>query len=233
MINEHTSKQFDAELESVRMSVLKMGGLVEGQFNAALKALATGDTVLIEKIIKDDHLINMMEVSIDKNCSQIIARRQPAAGDLRMIMMIIKTITDLERIGDEATKIARMARLLYADSQFLQKSNFAEIRHVAIIALEMLHEALDAFVHLDITAAVKIVRQDKLVDKEFRSIIRQLGALMMEDSHKISIAIETVFMAKAIERIGDHAKNIAEYVIYMVKGKDVRHVTLEEMEREF
>ena len=233
MINEHTSKQFDAELESVRMSVLKMGGLVEGQFNSAIKVLTTGDIPLMEQIIKDDHLINMMEVSIDEICSQIIARRQPTAGDLRMIVMIIKTITDLERIGDEATKIARMAKLLYADSQFVQKSSFIEIRHVANIALEMLHKSLDAFVHLDVTEAVQVVRQDRLVDNEFRSIIRQLITFMMEDPRKISIAIETLFAAKAIERIGDHAKNIAEYVIYMVKGKDVRHVTVEEIEQEF
>ncbi len=233
MINEHTSKQFDAELESVRMSVLKMGGLVEGQFNSAIKVLTTGDIPLMEQIIKDDHLINMMEVSIDEICSQIIARRQPTAGDLRMIVMIIKTITDLERIGDEATKIARMAKLLYADSQFVQKSSFIEIRHVASIALEMLHKSLDAFVHLGVTEAVQVVRQDRLVDNEFRSIIRQLITFMMEDPRKISIAIETLFAAKAIERIGDHAKNIAEYVIYMVKGKDVRHVTVEEIEQEF
>ncbi len=233
MINEHTSKQFDAELESVRMSVLKMGGLVEGQFNSAIKVLTTGDIPLMEQIIKDDHLINMMEVSIDEICSQIIARRQPTAGDLRMIVMIIKTITDLERIGDEATKIARMAKLLYADSQFVQKSSFIEIRHVASIALEMLHKSLDAFVHLDVTEAVQVVRQDRLVDNEFRSIIRQLITFMMEDPRKISIAIETLFAAKAIERIGDHAKNIAEYVIYTVKGKDVRHVTVEEIEQEF
>ena len=233
MINEHTSKQFDAELESVRMSVLKMGGLVEGQFNSAIKVLTTGDIPLMEQIIKDDHLINMMEVSIDEICSQIIARRQPTAGDLRMIVMIIKTITDLERIGDEATKIARMAKLLYADSQFVQKSSFIEIRHVASIALEMLHKSLDAFVHLDVTEAVQVVRQDRLVDNEFRSIIRQLITYMMEDPRKISIAIETLFAAKAIERIGDLAKNIAEYVIYMVKGKDVRHVTVEEIEQEF
>ena len=150
-----------------------------------------------------------------------------------MIVMIIKTITDLERIGDEATKIARMAKLLYADSQFVQKSSFIEIRHVASIALEMLHKSLDAFVHLDVTEAVQVVRQDRLVDNEFRSIIRQLITFMMEDPRKISIAIETLFAAKAIERIGDHAKNIAEYVIYMVKGKDVRHVTVEEIEQEF
>ncbi len=230
-ISEHISKQFNAELEAVRSSVLQMGGLVEEQIEHAVEALATGNIDLIEQVIADDHRVNAMEVSIDEICSQIIARRQPTAGDLRMLMTVIKIITDLERIGDEAAKIARMAKLIYAADR-MQVPRFIEIRHVANIALEMLRKSLDAFARLDLAAAAQVVRQDELVDEEFRSIIRQLITFMMEDPRKISTALEILFVAKAIERIGDHAKNMSEYVVYLVKGKDVRHVTVEEIERE-
>lgn len=230
-ISEHISKQFNAELEAVRSSVLQMGGLVEEQIEHAVEALTTGNIDLIEQVIADDHRVNAMEVSIDEICSQIIARRQPTAGDLRMLMTVIKTITDLERIGDEAAKIARMAKLIYAADR-MHMPRFIEIRHVASIALEMLRKSLDAFARLDLAAAAQVVRQDELVDEEFRSIIRQLITFMMEDPRKISTALEILFVAKAIERIGDHAKNMSEYVVYLVKGKDVRHVTIEEIERE-
>lgn len=230
-ISEHISKQFNAELEAVRSSVLQMGGLVEEQIEHAVEALATGNIDLIEQVIADDHRVNAMEVSIDEICSQIIARRQPTAGDLRMLMTVIKTITDLERIGDEAAKIARMAKLIHAADR-MHVPRFIEIRHVANIALEMLRKSLDAFARLDLAAAAQVVRQDELVDEEFRSIIRQLITFMMEDPRKISTALEILFVAKAIERIGDHAKNMSEYVVYLVKGKDVRHVTVEEIERE-
>lgn len=229
--SEHTSKRFDADLEAVRMRVLQMGGMVEEQIEQAIEALTSGNKVLIERVISNDHRVNAMEVSIDEICGQIIARRQPTAGDLRMIMMVIKTITDLERIGDEAEKIARMSKLIYeADRMHIPR--FVEIRHVANVALEMLRKSLDAFARLDLEAAAQVVRQDELVDEEFRSIIRQLITFMMEDPRKISTSLEILFIAKAIERIGDHAKNMAEYVIYMVKGKDVRHVAIEEIERQ-
>ncbi len=230
-ISEHISKQFNAELEAVRSSVLQMGGLVEEQIEHAVEALTSGNIDLIEQVIADDHRVNAMEVSIDEICSQIIARRQPTASDLRMIMTVIKTITDLERIGDEAAKIARMAKLIYAAGR-THMPRFIEIRHVANIALEMLRKSLDAFARLDLAAAAQVVRQDELVDEEFRSIIRQLITFMMEDPRKISTSLEILFAAKAIERIGDHAKNMSEYVVYLVKGKDVRHVTVEEIERE-
>lgn len=229
--SEHTSKRFDADMEAVRMRVLQMGGIVEEQIEQAIEALTTGNKILIERVIDNDHRVNAMEVSIDEICSQIIARRQPTAGDLRMIMTVIKTITDLERIGDEAEKIARMSKLIYeADRMHIPR--FIEIRHVATIALEMLRKSLDAFARLDLEAAAQVVRQDELVDEEFRSIIRQLITFMMEDPRKISTSLEILFIAKAIERIGDHAKNMSEYVVYMVKGKDVRHVAIEEIERE-
>ena len=230
-ISEHISKQFNAELEAVRSSVLQMGGLVEEQIEQAIEALTTGNINLIEQVIADDSRVNAMEVSIDEICSQIIARRQPTAGDLRMIMAVIKTITDLERIGDEAAKIARMAHLIYV-TEHKRMPRFIEIRHVANIALDMLRKSLDAFARLDVKTAAQVVRQDELVDEEFRSIIRQLITFMMEDPRMISTSLEILFAAKAIERIGDHAKNMSEYVVYLVKGKDVRHVTVEEIERE-
>ena len=229
--SEHTSKQFDAELEAVRARVLQMGGLVESQIRLAVESLTGGDVELMNRIIADDHRVNAMEVEIDESCNQIIARRQPAAGDLRMIMTVIKTITDLERIGDEAEKIARMAKLL-SQRERLILPRYNEIKNAADLALDMLRKSLDAFARLDLACAAQVVRQDELVDEEFRTIMRYLITFMMEDPRTISTALEILFVAKAIERIGDHAKNMSEYVVYMVKGRDVRHVTVEEIERE-
>ena len=229
--SEHTSKQFDAELEAVRARVLQMGGLVESQIRLAVEALVSGDVALMNRIIADDHRVNAMEVEIDESCNQIIARRQPAAGDLRMVMTVIKTITDLERIGDEAEKIARMAKLL-SQRERLILPRYNEIKHAAELALDMLRKSLDAFARLDLACAAQVVRQDEQVDEEFRTIMRYLITFMMEDPRTISTALEILFVAKAIERIGDHAKNMSEYVVYMVKGRDVRHVTVEEIERE-
>jgi len=230
-VSEHTSKQFDAELEAIRARVLQMGGLVEDQIVRALEAFGKADIKLAAQVVEDDHRVNALEVEIDETCSTIIARRQPAAGDLRMLMMVVKTITDLERIGDEAAKIARMTQLMYeADRRFIPRG--IEIRHVADIGLGMLRNALDAFARLDLAVAAKVVRQDERVDNEFRLIIRELITFMMEDPRMISHAIEILFIAKAIERIGDHAKNMSEYVVYMVKGKDVRHTSVENLERE-
>jgi phosphate transport system protein len=231
MISEHTSKQFDAELEAVRARVLQMGGLVEEQIKLALDALMAGDLQLCEKVETNDRAVNALEVAIDEDVSTIIARRQPAAGDLRMLMTVVKTITDLERVGDEAAKIARMAKLIYSNDR-LQQPRMVEIRRMSAIAIGMLRKSLDAFARLDLAASADVVRQDRHVDEEFRGVLRQLITFMMEDPRTISMSIEILFIAKAIERIGDHSKNISEYVIYMVKGKDVRHVTLEEIERE-
>jgi len=220
-MTEHISKQFDAELEAVRSRVLQMGGLVEEQIVKAVGALASGDIVVLDGVIGDDHRVNAMEVGLDESCSQIIARRQPAAGDLRLVMAVIKTITDLERVGDEAEKIARMAKLIHAAER--QHMPRLELKHVANLALSMLRQALDAFARLDVNAALRVVKQDRGVDDEFRSILRQLITFMMEDPRTISRCLETLFIAKAIERIGDHDKNMAEYVVYMVEGRDVRH----------
>jgi phosphate transport system protein len=230
MGNEHISKKFDAELEGVRSRVLQMGGLVEQQITRAMEALANGDMELADQVIADDHRVNALEVGIDDDCVHIIAKRQPTAGDLRMIMAVIKTITDLERIGDEAQKIARMAKLIHAQDRRLS-TRFAEVRYASNVALEMLTTALDAFARLDVSAATKVVKQDQIVDEQFRAILRQLVTFMMEDPRTISAAIDVLFIAKAIERIGDHAKNMSEYVVYLVKGKDVRHISAEEFEK--
>jgi phosphate transport system protein len=231
MVQEHIFKQFDADLEAVRSRVLQMGGLVEEQIIHAIDALSTGSTQLADQVIANDHRVNALEVAIDEDCSHIIARRQPTAGDLRIVMMIVKTITDLERIGDEAAKIARMTKLIY-ESDRISAPRFAEIKHMGNLVLDMLRKALDAFARLEVTSAAGIARQDLQVDEEFRMILRHLITFMMEDPRTISMFIDILFAAKAIERMGDHAKNMSEYVVYMVKGKDVRHTSVEEIERE-
>jgi len=228
---EHTSKQYDAELESVRAKVLEMGGLVEQQIVNALEALIKADIKLAKEVMENDARVNTLEVQIDEDCSHIIARRQPAAGDLRMVMMMVKTITDLERIGDEATKIARTAQRIF-DEDRMYKPRFTEIKAMVKIVREMLRTSLDAFARLDVSQTVEVAKQDELVDEQFRAAMRQLVMYMLEDPRTISMSLEVLFVAKAVERIGDHAKNIAEYVVYMVKGKDVRHASLEDMERE-
>ena len=228
---EHTSKQYDAELESVRAKVLQMGGLVEQQIVDALEALINADSRLAQQVVDNDHRVNALEVQVDEDCCHIIARRQPAAGDLRMIMMVVKTITDLERIGDEATKIARVAQKIY-ETDRMYSPRFGEIQIMVGLVREMLRVSLDAFARLDVTRTVEVARQDEQVDERFRASMRQLITFMLEDPRTISMTLEVLFVAKAIERIGDHAKNIAEYVVYMVKCKDVRHTTVEDMERE-
>ncbi|MDP2111669.1 MAG: phosphate signaling complex protein PhoU [Thiobacillus sp.] len=231
MPTEHTYKQFDAELEAVRASVLKMGGMVEEQIINAVEALVSGDMDLAELVDANDHNVNGLEVAIDEDCTRIIARRQPTASDLRMVMMVVKTITDLERIGDEAAKIARMAKLIHQSGR-ISMPRFSEVKYMADMVLDMLRKALDAFARLDATKTVEIARQDQQVDEEFRLNLRHLITYMMEDPRTISVFIDILFVTKAIERMGDHAKNMSEYVVYMVKGKDVRHTSLEEIEKE-
>ncbi len=230
-MTEHIFKQYDAELESVRAKVLQMGGLVEQQIVSALEALVTANPKIAAEVMECDLQVNALEVQVDEDCSHIIARRQPAASDLRMIMMVVKTITDLERIGDEATKIARVAQKIY-ESDRLYKPRFNEIKNMVALVREMLRTSLDAFARLDATKTADVARQDEQVDEQFRAAMRQLITFMLEDPRTISMSLEVLFVAKALERIGDHAKNIAEYVVYMVKGKDVRHTSVEDMERE-
>lgn len=228
---EHTSKQYDAELEAVRAKVLEMGGLVEQQIVNALEALLRADLKLAKDVMQSDARVNALEVQVDEDCSHIIARRQPAAGDLRMIMMMVKTITDLERIGDEATKIARTAQRIYEEDRMF-KPRFTEIKTMVKIVREMLRTSLDSFARLDVSQTVEVAKQDEQVDEQFRAAMRQLITFMLEDPRTISMSLEVLFVAKAVERIGDHAKNISEYVVYMVKGKDIRHTSLEDIERE-
>ena len=228
---EHTFKQFDTELESVRANVLKMGGLVEGQITRAIDALVTGNLALADEVITHDTAVNALEVQVDEEVAHIIARRAPTASDLRMLMMVVKTITDLERIGDEAAKIARMAKLIH-QSERLSLPRFNEVKYMSTLVLDMLRKALDGFARLDASHAAAIARQDDEVDEEFRLNLRHLITFMMEDPRTISVSIDILFVAKAIERMGDHAKNMSEYVVYMVKGKDVRHTSPEEMEKE-
>jgi phosphate transport system protein len=229
MGGEHLSKQYDNDLETLRSAVLRMGGLVEAQIRGALDAFANGSQELIDQVIASENRVDECEVNIDNDCSHVIVKRQPAASDLRLIMAITKTVTDLERIGDEAEKIARMSRKIHERGR-ADVQHFANIRHAADIALSMLRQALDAFARLDAADAASVIRQDVAIDTEFSSILRQLITFMMEDPRTISTALEIVWIAKAVERIGDHAKNIAESVIYIVKGTDIRHTKFAQME---
>ena len=229
-IHTHISRQFNAELEDIRTRVLQMGGLVELQIDQAINALVNADTALAEKVVTEDYKVNKMEVAIDEECSQIIARRQPAASDLRLVVAVIKTITDLERIGDEAEKIARMAARLATEER--PKNNYMEIQSLGNHVRQMVHDALDAFARLDIQDAIRVAREDEQVDREYEGVMRQMITFMMEDPRTISRTLNVIWAARALERIGDHACNICEYIIYLVKGKDVRHTSLEQIEKE-
>lgn len=220
--SDHTSKQFDADLEDIRSRVLQMGGVVETQIMAAIDGLSTGNEELISRVIETEPRVNNSEKEIDDACVHVVARRQPAASDLRLIMGVSKIVTDLERIGDEAEKIARMARQIYGRGA-LSIPRSIDVRQTGDKAVLMLRRVLDAMARLDAAAAEKLIAEDKLIDTEFRAIVRQLITYMMEDPRTISTALDIVWAAKAIERVGDHAKNIAEQVIYIVHGTDVRH----------
>lgn len=229
-LHTHISRQFNAELEDIRSKVLQMGGLVEQQIEQAISALIKGDVALGEAVIMDDTKVNSLEVAIDEECNQIIARRQPAASDLRLVVAVIKTITDLERIGDEAERIARMAVRLAAEER--PKGNYLELQSLGNLVRSMLHEALDAFARLDVETALRVAREDERIDQQYDGIMRQMITFMMEDPRHISRSLNVIWAARALERIGDHASNICEYVIYLVKGRDIRHTSLEQVERE-
>ena len=228
-ISHHISRQFNEELEDIRNQVLTMGGLVERQIADAVTALVEGNTELAETVIQNDHKINGLEVSIDEECTQILARRQPAASDLRLIIAVIKTITDLERIGDEAEKVALMG--LHLAKMERPKNQFLEISDLGNRVRQVLHNTLDAFARMDIEAALRITREDEKTDHEYEGIMRQMVTFMMEDPRSIRRSLDIIWSARALERIGDHSKNICEYIIFLVKGKDVRHISLEQMEK--
>jgi phosphate transport system protein len=227
-LSQHISQRFNEELEEMRNSVTKMGGLVEKQISRGMKALLTSDTELGEAVTSSDYEINALEVDIDETCMQILARRQPAASDLRLIVTIIKTITDLERIGDEAEKLGRYSILL-ADEN-MSSGHFVELRHLGEHVKRMLRDALDAFARLDAEAAMRTIRDDELVNEEFDAISRQLITRMMEDPREIKNALRISWCARALERMGDHTKNICEYIVFLVEGKDIRHTSLEKMQ---
>ena len=228
-IGHHISQKFNEELEEIRNRVMAMGGLVEQQIQNAIHALTERDSGLAEEVISNDVRVNAAEVAIDEECSHIIARRQPAASDLRLVMAVIKTITDLERIGDQAERIARMGIKLSEEDT--PRNQYMELRNLGTHVARILHDALDAFARMDAEAAVKTARQDLEIDQEYDGIMRQVITFMMEDPRSISRMLNVIWIARALERIGDHAKNICEYVVYLVKGKDVRHTSLEKMEQ--
>ena len=231
-MNEHSSKQFDAELDAIRANLTRMGGMVEEQVRSAMTAFAEGDHELIEIIISRDQNVDAMEIAIDDACMHIVARRQPTAIDLRMVMSVGKAVTDLERIGDEAKKIAKTTRKILERGMSESIARSLGIQQVGEQTANMLHDVLDAFVRLDTETAASVVRQDKEIDQQFRATVRQLVTYMMEDPRTISTALDIIFVAKSVERIGDHCKNIAEDVIYIAQGRDVRHIGLEALERE-
>lgn len=220
-ITDHISRRFNADLEELRNNVMSMGGLVEQQLASAISAIVTGDSELGLKVAKDDYKVNRFEVMIDEEASRILATRSPAAGDLRLIVAIIKTITDLERIGDEAEKIGYLASKLAAMDR--PADSYRELKSLGNHVLQMVRDAMNAFARLDIEASRAVVLEDEDVDDEYETIARQGITFMMEDPRSIKRVMNVTWVARALERIGDHAKNICEYVIYMVEGRDVRH----------
>ncbi|MCJ8169475.1 phosphate signaling complex protein PhoU [Atopomonas sediminilitoris] len=230
-LSHHISQQYNEELEEVRSHLLGMGGLVEKQVNDAISALIDADTGLAAQVREIDDQINQMERNIDEECVRILARRQPAASDLRLIISISKSVIDLERIGDEASKIAKRAIELSEGGNDNSKG-YVEIRHIGDKVRKMVQEALDAFARFDAKLALSVAQQDKAVDQEYKSALRELVTYMMEDPRSISRVLSVIWVLRSLERIGDHARNIAELVIYLVQGTDVRHIGLSRMEEE-
>jgi len=230
-MGEHTYKQFDAEMEELRSGVMAMGGLVETQFARAIQSLRHPELDQVDMVAADEQAINQMQMAIDQQCSQIIAKRQPAAKDLRTILIVVKIVNELERIGDEVKKIAYKAQQMQRPER-LTAVRLHDIARAAELAEDNLQLALDAFARLDVNAAATVVSQDEAIDAAFLAILRQLISYMMEDPRTITPALEIVFIAKSIERIGDHAKNIAENVVHAVKGVDGRHATAEQIRAE-
>lgn len=227
--SHHISQQFNEDLEEAKKHLLEMGGRVEHQINDAMESLVEANSELAETVMNNDDDINRMEMSIDEECARILARRQPAASDLRLVIAVTKANTDLERIGDETKRIAKLAIQLCENGQ--SPRGYVEVRHITGLVREMLHNALDAFARFDVDMALQVARADHDVDLEYTTAIRELITFMMEDPRSISRVINVIWALRSLERVGDHARNIAEHLIYLVKGKDVRHVSYEQMER--
>ena len=230
-IGHHISRQYNEEMEDIRNRVLNMGGLVEQQIEQAAEAFMNSDLEKAEQVIQQDEIVNSLEMQIDQECTEILAKRQPAAFDLRLLLSVIKTINDLERIGDEAAKIAEMAIHLNGTEHKHKSEDYYEIQHLVELVKEMLHGSLDAFARLNVEDVLSITDKDVKVDREYGSIIRQLVSRMMEDPRNVRRTLDVLWTARALERIGDHSCNICEHVIYMVKGEDVRHISREELQK--
>ncbi len=224
----HISQQYNIELEAIRTHLSEMGGMAQRQVNDAIQALIDADVERAEQVVRADSSVNSMEMSIDEECVRILARRQPAASDLRLVIAVTKAITDLERVGDEAAKIARLAILQNQDG--LAPRGYIEVRHIGELVSRMLQDALDAFARMDAELAVAVVHADRTVDMEYGTAMRELMTFMMEDPRSISRVLNIMWCLRALERIGDHSRNLAQYVIYLVNGHDVRHSSLDAIE---
>ena len=229
MPEKHLSTQFDSDLNGVSSRVMELGGLVESQIHQAIYSLSNFSPEAAAQVIDIEQRVNAMEIEIDRDLASIIARRQPTARDLRLLLAISKTTANLERVGDEASKIARMVKSIIESGSARQLPS-TDLRVAADLAAGLLRKALDAFARLDTSTAVAILKEDDLIDREFDGFVRKLITYMMEDPRTISPSLDLLFLAKAIERIGDHAKNIAEFIIYIVKGTDVRHTAIDQIE---
>lgn len=229
-LDQHISKQFNVDLEELKTQMLEMGGVVEQQIIDAVKAIETADGALAEKVLVVEKEVDNREMKLDEDCTLILARRQPAASDLRMVLAVAKTNRDLERMGDEAHKIAKMAIALNETGG--APSGYSELRHIGTGVQKMVNLSLDAFARFDVEAALQVVQEDKNIDREYESAMRELMTYMMEDSRSISRVMSVIWALRSLERIGDHARNIAEHIIYLVKGLDVRHIPVSEVEKQ-
>lgn len=229
-LGHHISSRFDEDLERLRARILQMGGLVERQLDQAVAGLVDGDPRVSELVLAEEREVNELERTIDEDCGRILATRAPTAGDLRLVIGILKTATDLERIGDEGEKVAMLAARLAGMERPANK--YRELRHLGSLVASMVRDTLDAFARHDAEAAFAVARRDRVVDEEYEAIQRQNITFMMEDPRAIRRALDIMWAVRSLERIGDHAKNICEYVIYMVHGRDVRHTRLDDVEQE-
>ncbi|MDI4636831.1 MULTISPECIES: phosphate signaling complex protein PhoU [Halomonadaceae] len=228
--SQHISRQFNHELEDLKNHLMAMGGLVEKQVQDAVSALLEGDSSLARQVSEQDQTVNDMQIKIDEECTRVLARRQPAASDLRLVLAVTRAVSDLERIGDEATKIARNALALTESDN--GKKGFVEVRHISERVRHMVRDSLTSFARFDIDLALKVVHEDEAVDSEYTTAMRSLMTFMMEDPRSITSVLSVMWVLRALERIGDHANNLAEYVIYLVKGLDIRHINPDDLDEE-